>query len=397
MTNELVSDPEILRIAPRNRRRMAQPEHRFARSRALRRLASAAGVAGRTSASPAVLMARSSRVTLHWLAPFTHYGTRWVGRPPGTARAQPTTLEAAMARVVTGDAIVLRGGSYRTGDLTLNQGITLQPHADERPVLKGTQVATKWEAQSNGLWRTSWTRLFPARPASWWRREREGKKTPLYRFNNDMVFVDGKLLRTVGSESEIDAHSYYIDYQAGQVYLGVDPTNRLVEITAFDHALTRTIGNTHGKPSDRKGPLIRGLTFTQYAFRAIEIEGKNPEGLSDPATFGKDVVGTTLEHVTSPIAPGSAVTSGDKLTIRHCRVSDTSMEGIFILSSRRCPPGENILPETTSRKSPLLSRGGEDLQPRHRVTCRDNLVIDQPKLNGIWHDVGNVDGRFYNN
>ena len=29
----------------------------------------------------------------------------------------------------------------------------------------------------------------------------------------------------------------------------------------------------------------------------------------------------------------------------------------------------------------------------HRVTCRDNLVIDLPHSNGIWYDVGNVDGR----
>ncbi|MBI4622339.1 MAG: right-handed parallel beta-helix repeat-containing protein [Verrucomicrobia bacterium] len=318
---------------------------------------------------------------------------------PGTALAQPTTLEAAMARVVTGDAIVLRGGTYRTGDLTLNQGITLQPHADERPVLKGTQVATKWEAQSNGLWRTSWARLFPARPASWWRREREGKKTPLYRFNNDMVFVDGKLLRTVGSESEIDAHSYYIDYQAGQVYLGVDPTNRLVEITAFDRALTRTIGNTHVKPSDRKGPLIRGLTFTQYAFRAIEIEGKNPEGLSDPATFGKDVVGTTLEHVTlSYCSRVGGYFRGDKLTIRHCRVSDTSTEGIFILSSADVLLEKNIFTRNNIEEiTGYYPAAVKIFNQCHRVTCRDNLVIDQPKSNGIWYDVGNVDGRFYNN
>ena len=33
----------------------------------------------------------------------------------------------------------------------------------------------------------------------------------------------------------------------------------------------------------------------------------------------------------------------------------------------------------------------------HRVTCRDNLVIDNPNSNGIWYDVGNVDGVFVNN
>jgi hypothetical protein len=33
----------------------------------------------------------------------------------------------------------------------------------------------------------------------------------------------------------------------------------------------------------------------------------------------------------------------------------------------------------------------------HRVTCRDNLVVEQPHSNGIWYDVGNRDGVFVNN
>src|SRR5882724_456657 len=75
----------------------------------------------------------------------------------GTTLEQPTTLESAIDRVITGDAIVMRGGIYRTGGLVLNQGITLQPYADERPTLKGTQVATKWEALRNNVWRTQGT------------------------------------------------------------------------------------------------------------------------------------------------------------------------------------------------------------------------------------------------
>src|SRR4051794_37561873 len=52
---------------------------------------------------------------------------------PGTKVEQPTTIEAAIERVVTGDAIVMRGGIYRTGGLVLSQGITMQPYASERP------------------------------------------------------------------------------------------------------------------------------------------------------------------------------------------------------------------------------------------------------------------------
>ena len=150
----------------------------------------------------------------------------------GETLANPTTLEAAIEKVESGDAIILRGGIYRTGNLILNQGITIQPYKDELPVLKGSLIADKWTDLGNGLWTTSWSHLFPSKPADWWRRNREGKKTPLYLFNNDMVFADGKYLQAAGWEGEVDENSYYIDYDNKLIYIGIDPTNKLIEITA---------------------------------------------------------------------------------------------------------------------------------------------------------------------
>ncbi len=317
----------------------------------------------------------------------------------GATLAQPTTLEGAIDRAVTGDAVILRGGVYRTGDLKLNQGITLQAYADEQPVLKGTLLAKDWVAQPNGLWRTTWAHLFPSVAQDWWRREREGRKTPPWRFNNDMVFVDGELLHAVGWEGDIDAHSYYIDYAAKQVYLGVDPARHLVEITAHDGALLRTTGPCHGKTSDGRGPVIRGLTFTQYAYRAIEIEGKEPEGPADPATYGKDVVGTTLENVTITFCSRVAgYFRGDNFTMRHCLVSDTRTEGVYLIASSDCLLEKNIFRRNNIEEiTGYYPSGVKIFNQTHRVTCRDNLVIDQPHSNGIWYDVGNVDGVFVDN
>jgi len=328
----------------------------------------------------------------------------------GTRLEQPTTLETVIAKVVTGDAIILRGGTYRTGGLRFNQGITMQPYAGERPVLKGTRVATEWRALRNNVWRTSWRTLFPAAPLGWWQRDREGMRTPLHRFNNDMVFVDGEMLRSAGWEGELDAHSYYIDYEKGQVYIGVDPTNRLVEITAYDGALVRMTAPVHGKTNDHKGPVIRGITFTQYARRAIEIEGKRsfgpndeptdePLGPSDPATYGKEVTGTTLENVT--ISFCSRVAGwfrGDGLTIRQSLFSDTSTEGVYVIGS-----SDVLLERNIFRRNNVENLTGyypaavKIFNQSHRVTCRDNLVLDNPNSNGIWYDVGNREGVFINN
>lgn len=329
---------------------------------------------------------------------------------PGTSLDQPTTLESAIEKVVTGDAIVLRGGIYRTGGLTLNQGITLQPYADERPILKGTQVATKWQPLRNNIWRTHWTHLFPAAPLGWWQRDREGMRTPLHRFDNDMVFVDGELLKSAGWEGELDAHSFYIDYQSGYVYIGIDPTNRLVEITAFDSALVRTSASVHGKTSDHKGPVIRGITFTQYAYRALEVEGKKhftvadeptdePVGLSDPSTFGKEVIGTVLENVTITYCSRVAgYFRGDGLIIRNSLVSDTSTEGIYVIGSSDVLLERNIFRRNNIEQfTGYYPAAVKIFNQTRRVTFRDNLIIDQPNSNGVWYDVGNRDGVIVNN
>ncbi|HYC70238.1 MAG TPA: right-handed parallel beta-helix repeat-containing protein, partial [Opitutaceae bacterium] len=330
---------------------------------------------------------------------------------PGATPEAPTTLEAAVARVVTGDAIILRGGTYRTGGLVLSQGITMQPYRGERPVLKGTRVAAQWEALREGVWRTKWETLFPSRPRDWWRREREGMRTPRHRFNNDLVFVDGVALRSAGWEGELDAESYYIDYESGHVYVRFDPTNRLVEITAWDSALIRTSKEAHGKPNDRRGPVIRGITFTQYAYRALEVEGKrgavppteeptdDPVGVADPATFGKEVVGTVLEHCA--ITHCSRVAGyfrGDGLVIRNCLVSDTSTEGIYVIGSSDCLLERNIITRNNVEQlTGYYPAAVKIFNQTRRVVCRDNLVIDNPHSNGVWYDVGNVDGVFVNN
>jgi len=342
---------------------------------------------------------------LHYVAPD--------GSPDATGESldAPTSIEAAIARATTGDAIILRGGTYRTGGLVLSQGVTLQPHADERPVLKGTRVATEWTPLRDGIWRTSWKTLFPSAPRDWWRRDREGMRTPLHRFNNDMVFIDGVPLRSAGWEGELDAHSCYIDYDAGYVYIRTDPTNRLVEITAWDIALLRTSKEAHGKQNDRKGCTLRGVAFTQYAYRALEVEGKrgavpateeptdDPVGIADPSTFGKEVVGTLIEDCT--ITHCSRVAGyfrGDGLVIRNCLVSDTSTEGIYVIGSSDCLLERNIIARNNVEQlTGYYPSAVKIFNQTRRVVCRDNLILDNPHSNGVWYDVGNIDGVFVNN
>lgn len=318
----------------------------------------------------------------------------------GAALERPTTLAAAIERVVTGDTVVLRGGTYRTGGLLLSQGVTLQPYADERPVLKGTEVAMNWEKVAEGRWRTKWTTLFPAAPADWWRRERHEKQTPLHRFNNDMVFVDGELLASVGKVDELTPGTFFVDYENAWVYVGTDPAGRTVEITAHDSAIIRTMGVAHGKANDRRGAAIRGLTFTQYAYRALEIEGVEPSRKMNPDEFGKEVVGSVFENVTISFCSRVAgYFHGDGIVFRHCLIADCGTEGIYVVNSADIRIEKTIVTRTNSAEkiTGYFASAIKIFNQSYRAVVRDNLIIDNPNASGVWWDVGNVDAVFVNN
>jgi hypothetical protein len=319
----------------------------------------------------------------------------WSGQSVDT----PTSIEAAVAKASTNDVIVLRGGTYRTGNLITNQGITLQAYQNEKPVLKGTKLANEWTKLRTELWITKWEHFFPMAPADWWVRTRQGMWTPLYKFDNDMVFVDGKLLNAVGWEGDVDENSYYIDYDNQLVYIGTNPEEKEVEITAYDVAIHRVNHDANGKKSDKKGYTLKGITFTQYAYRALEIDGYNPEKVSAEHEHGKDVVGTTIENCEiSYCSRVAAYLRGDKLTFKNNKVSDTSTEGIFILSSNDAVLERNIFMRNNIENiTGYFPSAVKIFNQCYRVVCNDNLVLDHPNSNGIWYDVGNVDGIFTNN
>lgn len=317
----------------------------------------------------------------------------------GTDISNSTTLEAAVKKSVTGDAVILRGGVYRTGTLLFNQGLVFQPYKDEQPLLKGTFVADKWEKSGEKLWKTKWERLFPAEPEDWWQRNREEKFTPLHRFNDDMVFVDGRFLQSAGNTEELNDNTFYVDYNNNEIYLAIDPTDKLIEITAFSMALHRVYYEVNGMKADNVGPKIRGIDFTQFADSTIFVECVDPVGVKKESEIGKEVQGTLIEDCDISWCSRIAMfLMGDKTTVRNCHVSNTSREGIYVVGS-----ADVLLENTIIEKNNIENitgcypAGVKIFNQCYRCTVRNNLVTNMPNSNGVWYDVGNVDGRFINN
>ncbi|MBP1604611.1 MAG: hypothetical protein H6Q09_1783 [Acidobacteria bacterium] len=94
----------------------------------------------------------------------------------------------------------------------------------------------------------------------------------------------------------------------------------------------------------------------------------------------------------------AAYLRGDGLVIRNSLISDTSTEGIYIMASSDVLLERNIFRRNNiERITGYYPSAVKIFNQTRRVTCRDNLVLEQPYSNGIWYDVGNVDGVFVNN
>jgi parallel beta-helix repeat protein len=122
-------------------------------------------------------------------------------------------------------------------------------------------------------------------------------------------------------------------------------------------------------------------------------------GPSDPATYGKEVTGTVLENVTITYCSRVAgYFRGDGLIIRNSLVSDTGTEGIYVIGSSNVLLERNIIRRNNIEQlTGYYASAVKIFNQTHRVTFRDNLVLDNPNSNGVWYDVGNRDGVFVNN
>lgn len=325
--------------------------------------------------------------------------------PDGDAAAEglsleaTTSIESAIAKVVTGDVIIMREGVYRTGNLFFNQGITIQPYKDEKPVLNGTLIADNWQQDADSLWFTQWNYLFPGQPEDWWVRERNEEFTPLHRFNNDVVFIDGQYLQSAGSKAELNEGTFFVDYENSLIYIGANPEGKTVEISAFRKAIHRVTGEVHGKQSDGRGPILKGLTITQYPDTMVHIDGYYPQGISSESEHGKDVVGTVFYNCSFTKSMRIGVFAiGDSMQMRSCLIEDSNTEGLYIVGSSDVLLERNIFGKNNIEKwTGFFPSAVKIFNQTHRVVCRENLITNNPNSNGLWYDVGNEGGVFVNN
>lgn len=254
----------------------------------------------------------------------------------GTREAPLRTIKAAITRAVAGSTIVLREGEYRE-TVTIPDGkpLTVQSYPDEAAWLDGSQIAEGW-GPNGARWSMPWDVVFDSSPT--YTRGAEDNTEQHWNFvtekypmaaHPDQLWWDRKPLTQVAALDELTATSFFHDEEAGQLYLGADPSDH--EILASERQRAVSIRAA--------GTVIRGVGIRRYSpsvpdFGAVTVE--RPEVtlenvvISEAATTGLFITAAnvTLRNVTSTHNGmlGVAANYADDLVVDGLKASGNNTE-----------------------------------------------------------------------
>lgn len=298
------------------------------------------------------------------------------GKPNNSGKNpnSPWSVEKAIYSAPSGSTIVFRGGIYRNVDTTIRKKLTLQAYPQEKPMLKGSVEVTGWVADGN-MWRKDgWNYSFAPNMGS----EFIDRQHPMAGYR-DMVYIDGVALKQVRSKAEVAPGKFYVDYAQNRLYIGNNPTNKSVEATAHDSALSMWKGG-----SDPSGTVIRGLGFAHYADRAISVGA--PKVTLENNTFvwnGQQGV-MTFGSNDYAIIRGNIFSYNGRVGLRSSASNNLLLEN------------NTFSHNNVEHFSKIWDAAGVKITETDGLVVRNNLVENNDSI-GIWIDISAINTKIVHN
>ena len=243
---------------------------------------------------------------------------------PGTEDAPFATVKKGVESIASpGTRLVIAPGVYHETDVDLNaSGTELQPVIIEagqpgETVITGAVSFDGWrKTEESNVYENDWKYDYPFRSG-----------TPGNEIigRSDLLLVDGEPVEPVLTREELKNDSYYIDVDAGKVYLR---TEKELENSAVERALSgeNGAGSCLLDTNSSDYVVLRGLTFTGCASliwdRCMVHMGKPHHVLVEDCTFNNSGTGGLgFDH-------GSNDRTVEDVLIRRCTFDNDCICGI---------------------------------------------------------------------
>lgn len=342
---------------------------------------------------------------------------------PGTVAQPLRTVHAALKKVKPGGTVVLRGGVYREGASGYAVGgtkyvvklskVTIQNYPNERAWMDGTVAVSGWKRTAGtNQYSVAWSTPSLCAGAYYSRHYSKQANNGPCSYSDSiggqasngnplMLFRNGVQLKEVNNLGEVNADTFYYDWQAKRLHIGFDPAGKAVEATKHAQALALF------KPTD---VTIRGIGFRRYATNQY---GNATQGAL-LLNSGSNVI---LERVAITENAGGGLLSWGtvKLTIRSSMLTKNGANGMGMpgaIKERRSQPSlrDDLLVE--------YSRFDQNNTDSYGIACTYSCSAAGMKLvgvvgstlrynsfnnnggkagSGVWYDLSAKDAKLYGN
>ena len=144
---------------------------------------------------------------------------------PGTREAPLKTISAAAAKAVAGDTVIVRPGTYRESVKLANSGekdnpIIFRSEEPRKAILCGSDIITKWRADTPGVWTAEIPKPLVNKYASP-HKERGGQ----------WVYMNGSPLQYADTRELIRPGTFHIDFDAARLHVAPEEGQDISSIT----------------------------------------------------------------------------------------------------------------------------------------------------------------------
>jgi parallel beta-helix repeat protein len=276
----------------------------------------------------------------------------------GTVIPPGTDIQAAVDANPPGTSFLLKAGVHRLQQIKPKDGDSFL--GESGAVLSGSRLLTAF-TRSGGLWTASG-------------QSQQGRANgtcqveyPACAFPEDL-FVDDKLLLHVTSLAGVTPESWYFDYAAGNIYLGIDPTGHKVETSVSSAAFS----------GPARGVTIRNLIVEKYANSA-----------QHGAIQGNDGSGWTVEDNEIRWNHGTGLRIGDRMRVLGNFVHHNGQLGMGGVGNNVLVEQNEIAYNNTAGYRVGWEAGGTKFVKTDGLIVRNNRVHHNWG-NGLWTDIDNI-------
>lgn len=306
----------------------------------------------------------------------------------GTAAAPYATLARAVAVATSGDSIVVRGGVYRQGDISVpaNKTLKIIAYPGETPIFDGAfALSDAWTTEGNLKYHT-----YTPMPVT------DGSGISFTSGQNlagdgigkypDQAWVGNTELRQVSTKSAVTNSTFYVDRASNRLYVtAASADSRLIESS------WKNVFITVSSP----GTSLIGFKITRFSNTASDYGVVKFQATADQSLMENDEVSDTA-FIAVSYGGGSDLNTDS--TMRHVTLTASNWMGVSATYTDYLTlDGVNITKMNQFDEFTYSPQSGALKTSRTRYTKVINSNISDNHSQGLWFDQSNYQVDVANN